>query len=105
MYLLTLSLSSWYDRQVGSTQYGLGGRAARNWGPDSLEGVLPDDELASNRAEQPIDTAANKFLDDEYFASKDFDISDVEVPLLSAANWVRSSLSLLALPLGFDWPT
>lgn len=83
-----LTRSSWYDRQVGSSQYGLGGRTARGWGTDSLEGVLPEEELARKRVEQPVEAVGNKYLDDEYFQSKDFDISDIQVPILSAANLV-----------------
>ena len=87
----------WYDRQVGSSQYGLGGRAARKWGPDSLEGVLTEEELAANRADQGLDTATYMFRDDEYYASKDFDLADIEIPVLSVANWVCSLLSLYLL--------
>ena len=35
----------WYARQVASNQYGLPGRAARNWGPDTVEGDLSAEEL------------------------------------------------------------
>jgi hypothetical protein len=83
----------WYDRQVGSNQYGLGGRAERQWGIDSLEGVLTSDELEENRADQATDTAKWKFRDDEYYLSKDFNLSDIEVPILSAANWVSGECS------------
>jgi hypothetical protein len=79
----------WWNRQVVSNQYGLSGRAARNWGPDTLEGVLSDEELSAARQTQPKDTAASKFRDDEYYRSKDFNLADIEVPLLSVANWVR----------------
>jgi hypothetical protein len=63
----------------------LGGRPARNRGPDRLEGVLPGDELAAQRAKQLVHTAVDKFLD-EYLATEDFDISDVEAAHLSAAK-------------------
>ena len=78
----------WWNRQVVSNQYGLPGRAARNWGPDTLEGNLPADELAKNRRDQPVDTVDNKFRDEEYYKTKDFDLGDIEVPVLSVANWV-----------------
>jgi hypothetical protein len=73
---------------VVSNQYGLAGRAARNWGPDTLEGELGDEELKANRRNQPEDTAAHKFRDEEYYRTKDFNLAYVEVPLLSVANWV-----------------
>jgi predicted acyl esterase len=77
----------WWDRQVVSNQYGLGGRAARNWGPDSIEGDLSEEELVQNRQDQTIDNANNKFRDDLYYASKEYSMSDIKVPLLSVANW------------------
>lgn len=77
----------WWNRQVITNQYGRPGRSARNWGPDTIEGDLPEDELESNRRDQTIDTAQNKYRDDSYFATKDFNLADIEVPLLSVANW------------------
>lgn len=77
----------WWDRQVLSNQYGRGGRKARNWGPDTIEGDLTDEELKQNRNEQPVDNAVNRFRDDPYYASKEYNLNDVKVPLLSVANW------------------
>jgi hypothetical protein len=84
----------WWNRQVVSNQYGLAGRAARNWGPDTLEGNLSEEELKKNRRSQPEDTAMYKFRDEEYYLSKDFSLSDIEVPVLSVANWVSSIASI-----------
>lgn len=77
----------WWDRQVGSNQYGKGGRAARNWGPDTLEGDLTEEELEANRQDQNIDNAANYYRDQPYYASKEYNLEDIEVPVLSVANW------------------
>lgn len=77
----------WWDRQVVSNQYGRPGRAARNWGPDTIEGDLSEEELIQNRQDQTIDNAENKFRDDLYYASKEYSMSDIQVPLLSVANW------------------
>lgn len=77
----------WWNRQVVSNQYGLGGRAARNWGPDTIEGDLSEEELVQNRQDQTIDNRENKFRDDLYYASKEYSMSDIQVPLLSVANW------------------
>ena len=96
-----MTIEFWYDRQVGSNQYGLGGRTERGWGKDSLEGVLSDAELAANRAEQPKDTAENRFLDDEYFQSRNFDLTKIEVPILSAANLGAIHLHLRGNVIGY----
>ncbi len=88
-------ITRWYNRQVGTNQYGLPGRAARNWGEDTVEGDLSPEVLEKNRRDQRIDTAKYKFRDEDYYASKDFDLEDIEVPLLSVANWVSHSQTLL----------
>ncbi|EGP86986.1 unnamed protein product [Zymoseptoria tritici ST99CH_1A5] len=80
-------ITFWWNRQVLSNQYGKPGRKAANWGPDTIEGELSPEELAQNRRDQTIDNVRNKFRDDEYYASKDFDLADIKVPLLSVANW------------------
>jgi putative CocE/NonD family hydrolase len=77
----------WWDRQVLSNQYGKAGKAARQWGPDTIEGDLGEDELAANRRDQNEDNANNRYRDDEYYASKEYDMADIQVPLLSVANW------------------
>ncbi|KAI9732768.1 MAG: hypothetical protein M1834_003706 [Cirrosporium novae-zelandiae] len=76
----------WWDRQVLSNQYGLPGKAARKWGPDTIEGDLTEEELKKNRQDQNVDNANNKFRDDEYYASKEYSMEDIQVPLLSVAN-------------------
>ncbi|KAI7374815.1 alpha/beta-hydrolase, partial [Hortaea werneckii] len=80
-------ISFWWNRQVVSNQYGRPGRNAANWGPDTLEGDLPEEELARNRQDQTIDNVENHFRDEDYYASKEFDLADIKVPLLSVANW------------------
>ena len=80
-------ISFWWNRQVVSNQYGLAGRAARNWGADTIEGDKSSAELESLRHDQTIDNENNHFLDEPYYASRDYKLSDIEVPLLSVANW------------------
>lgn len=80
-------ISFWWNRQVISNQYGKPGRKEKNWGPGSLEGDLTEEELEENRQDQTIDNVNNKYRDEDYYASKDFDLADVQVPLLSVANW------------------
>jgi len=77
----------WWNRQVITNQYGKPGRAAAKWGEDTAEGDLSPEVLAANRRDQNDDNAANYFRDDDYYASKEFNLEDIEVPLLSVANW------------------
>jgi putative CocE/NonD family hydrolase len=77
----------WWDRQIVSNQYGKGGRAARKWGPDTIEGDLSEEELKANRQDQNIDNSNNQFRDNRYYASKEYNKEDITVPLLSVANW------------------
>ncbi|OJD33959.1 x-pro dipeptidyl-peptidase (s15 family) protein [Diplodia corticola] len=91
----------WWDRQVISNQYGLPGRAARNWGPDTIEGDLSEEEMAKNRRDQNIDNAENNYRDDGYYASKEYDMADIEVPLLSVGNWGGILLHLRGNVEGF----
>jgi predicted acyl esterase len=77
----------WWNRQVITNQYGRPGRKSSNWGPDTIEGDLAEEELKSMRNDQTIDNASNAFRDQPYYASKEYDLSQIEVPLLSVANW------------------
>ena len=91
----------WWKRQVVSNQYGLAGRAARNWGPDTIEGDLPEEELEANRRDQTIDNRDNSYRDQEYYASKEYSLADIEVPLLSVGNWGGILLHLRGNIQGF----
>ncbi|KAJ4319260.1 hypothetical protein N0V84_006451 [Fusarium piperis] len=77
----------WWNRQVITNQYGRPGRSSRNWGPDTIEGDLPEEELEANRQDQTKDNLENRFRDQAYYASKEYDMGDIEVPLLSVGNW------------------
>ncbi|KAK4097285.1 alpha/beta-hydrolase [Parathielavia hyrcaniae] len=77
----------WWNRQVITNQYGRPGRAASNWGLDTIEGDLSEEELAANRCDQTIDNRIHRFRDEPYHASKEYDLGDIEVPLLSVGNW------------------
>ncbi|KAH6649275.1 Alpha/Beta hydrolase protein [Chaetomium tenue] len=77
----------WWNRQVITNQYGRPGRAASNWGPDTIEGDLSEEELAANRQDQTIDNQKHLYRDEVYYASKEYDMGDIEVPLLSVGNW------------------
>ncbi|CUM67400.1 uncharacterized protein PRCAT00005094001 [Priceomyces carsonii] len=95
-------ISFWWNRQVLSNQYGLPGRAARNWGEDTIEGDLTDQELISNRRDQTVDTAQFENRDEEYYSSKEFKLEDIQVPVLSVANWGGIMLHLRGNFEGFN---
>jgi predicted acyl esterase len=82
-------IGRWFAKQIKSNQYGLPGRAAREWGEDTIDGDLPQDVLDANRRDQTVDTAQYRYRDEPYYASKEYDLGQIEVPLLSVANWVR----------------
>lgn len=76
-----------WKRQIGSNQYGLPGRAARNWGDDTIEGSFSEAELAMNRVHPMEGARKDRFRDGNRFASVNFNLEDIQVPLLSVANW------------------
>lgn len=91
----------WWNRQVVSNQYGrprdeeiITNEKTEGVGPmrppsapESLEGILSAEERAQNRQDQTIDNRKHRFMDEEYYASKEYDMGDIDVPLLSVANW------------------
>jgi predicted acyl esterase len=91
----------WWNRQILPNQYGRPGHLTHeipkdiagdgpgraSWGSKTLEGDMTEEELEEMRNDQTIDTVKWKFRDDEYFASKEYDMGDIEVPLLSVGNW------------------
>ncbi|TEY86461.1 hypothetical protein BOTCAL_0008g00360 [Botryotinia calthae] len=93
----------WWNRQVITNQYGRPGRAASKWGEDTIEGDLDEETLLKNRNDQTIDNVNNRFLDDEYYKSKDFNLEDIEVPVLSVANWGGILLHLRGNVNGYMW--
>jgi len=87
--ILSDFLNIWYPRQVASVQHGVGARGARSAvtgelvaGPDTLS----ESELTANRADSP-DEAKQRKLYDDYYVARTADFSQIEAPLLSAANW------------------
>ncbi|KIV92426.1 hypothetical protein PV10_03726 [Exophiala mesophila] len=91
----------WWNRQVIVNQYGRPGRSARKWGLDTIEGNLPEEELAANCHDQNLDNVKNRFLDDEYYATKDYNLADIKVPMLSVGNWGGILLHLRGNVEGF----
>ncbi len=86
--ILTLPfLQFWVNRQVKSNQYGLPNRSKNQRGPDTIEGDLSQEELDQNRRDQDVDNVGVFFRDEEYYASREYALEDIEVPLLSVGNW------------------
>lgn len=76
----------WWNAQVVVNQYGRPRRSGSAL-PETIEGHLSEEQLKANLRDQTVDNEANKFMDDEYYATRDYRIEDIEVPLLSVANW------------------
>lgn len=91
----------WWNRQVVTNQYGRPDRAQRKWGENTLEGDLTEEELSANRNDQNTDNAENFFRDDDYYASKEYNLQDIKVPLLSVANWGGILLHLRGNVIGY----
>ena len=114
-------INFWWNRQVLTNQYGRPGRGTAAWGEDTIEGDLTPKVLEANRRDQNIENACgylikdqshvtvlmqlpvNRFLDDDYYASKEYRLEDIEVPLLSVANWGDINLHLRGNVEGFTW--
>ena len=105
-------ISFWWNRQVLVNQYGKPGRSKLTFPPDgpgargqedTIEGDLSEEALKSNRKDQTEDNEANRFRDDDYYASKEFRLEDIEVPVLSVANWGGINLHLRGNAEGYTW--
>jgi predicted acyl esterase len=57
--------------------------------------------LRANCHDQNVDNVKNRFLDDEYYASRDYNMEDIKVPLLSVGNWGGILLHLRGNVEGF----
>ena len=79
---------AWWPRQVLSNQHGSGQSTHmdRNTGQKTTGPVLPENILLGNRTDHPNDRLMHPF-DDAWHRERSPDLSRIEVPLLSAANW------------------
>ena len=80
---------NWQDMQVKTVQHGQGERGKKNpntgelvCGPETLD----ESELEKNR-ENMWQAFLSRELWDDYYEERTADLSKIEVPLLSAANW------------------
>jgi predicted acyl esterase len=85
---------NWYDMQVKSVQYGLGSKGHRSrmtgdWvsGPDELS----DEQRGAAREDLGQNIADHPLIDD-YWRARNPDFSNIEVPMLSSANWGGNGL-------------
>ena len=81
--------ANWYDMQVKTVQYGLGDNGPRN-AMSALnvcgDETLTPEQLAGNRVDLGGIIAAHPLADD-FHADRTGRLEDIEVPMLSAANW------------------
>jgi predicted acyl esterase len=82
-------LTNWSERQVTNVQYGVGERGPKS--PVTGEPVagpetLPEAALAANRADVAGEARARRLVDD-YYRTRTPAFAEIDVPLLSAANW------------------
>jgi predicted acyl esterase len=82
-------LKNWSERQVTNVQYGVGERGPKS--PVTGEPVagpetLPEAALAANRADVAGEARARRLVDD-YYRARTPAFAEIDVPLLSAANW------------------
>ncbi len=80
---------NWQDMQVKTVQHGVGERGAKSrvtgelvCGPETLS----EEDLSANR-EDIWQELLKRELEDDYYRERTPDLSKVEVPLLTAANW------------------
>ena len=87
--ILCRFLDGWYRRQVKSVQHGLGTRGPRSkvtGEPVAGPLELADAELEANRVDLGGE-ALNRPMIDDYYQARMPRFEDIEVPLVSCANW------------------
>jgi predicted acyl esterase len=94
--ILSVFVKNWHDMQVKTVQHGVGERGARSqvtgeWvcGPETLG----EAELAANRVDMWREFLDNP-LDGPYYQARSPDLTKIEIPFLSAANWGGQGLHL-----------
>ncbi|WP_316575784.1 CocE/NonD family hydrolase [Nocardia canadensis] len=83
--------TAWQEYQIFTVQHGVGERGRRNPNTGDLVAgpeTLSDEELAANRVETIAETKRRVLLD-EFSRARTPDLTRIEVPVLSAANWAH----------------
>jgi predicted acyl esterase len=87
-------LGNWFRAQAEIVQHGLGARGPRNPHNHLLvagDEELDNEQLTENRGDIEQELIDHRFADD-YYKERSADLSRVNVPLLSAANWGGQAL-------------
>ncbi|MES2185040.1 MAG: CocE/NonD family hydrolase [Pseudomonadota bacterium] len=94
--ILSVFVKNWHDMQVKTVQHGLGERGAKHpitgeWacGPETL----PDEVLKAHRVDMWQEFLEHP-LDGPYYHARSPDLSKIDIPFLSAANWGGQGLHL-----------
>jgi uncharacterized protein len=87
--IMSTFFANWFDQQVLVVQHGLGDRAPVN--PNTGESVagpetLSDEELAAARGPFAEEILAHP-IEGDYHRQRSADWPNIEIPILSAANW------------------
>lgn len=87
----------WYPLQVGAVQHGLGkfgqkGAISGDYvsGPETLSRK----ELTANRSSYLADMVEQEMIDDPVYQHRKVDLSQIDIPVLSAGNWGGNALHL-----------
>ena len=89
--ILNIFTSRWYPVQVSSVQHGVGERGLRSpvtGEPAAGPEALSEEALLANRGD-PVAELQTHGLDDDYYAERTPRLEDIDVPVLSAANWAH----------------
>lgn len=79
-------INFWWNRHVITNQYGHPERTAAYWSEDTIKGNLSENKLHQQIQDQNAENTENKFLDNNYYASKIFQLEDIDIPILSVAS-------------------
>jgi uncharacterized protein len=94
----------WYGHQVAVVQHGVGEAGGRNRETGKLiagDETLSSEQLERNRADFGRDIAEHGLIDDYYSSSRIPDLTQIDVPMLSAGNWGGHGLHLRGNVEGF----
>lgn len=83
-------MEGWYDEQVKNVQYGIGENGYVSSFTGEFVGgpeTLTKEELGSNRIDLVEELRSTELATDEWPAERTPDLSEIDVPLLSTANW------------------
>lgn len=91
----------WWKKQIAPNQYGRPGRAESGWCPDTIDGHLTNAKLDQARTHVVDEARNNRFRDTECHKTRECNLGNITVPLLSVANWGDNSLHLQGNMQGF----